>query len=276
MTAPAATPEAAYAALAAWWAEAGVDAPPPPAAPRTSARAPTAAPARKTASSAPPKARPPAAPPPRAPRHQDILDDARAIAAKCATLDDLKAALDAFDRHPLRHGARNTVFARGNPDAPVMIVGEAPGAEEDRAGLPFVGRSGKLMDRVFAAAGLTDEAGLYITNVVNWRPRGNRNPNAEEVELCRPFIERHVALKNPKILVFAGAIAAQTLTGATQGITRLRGRWLDYAVKDAGGATVATIPALPIYHPAYLLRRPIGKRETWKDVLSLMERLEGL
>jgi DNA polymerase len=209
-------------------------------------------------------------PPPKPkPKVEDAVEDARALAAKCTTIEALKAALEAFE-HPLRAAARNTVFARGNPDAPVMIVGEAPGREEDREGLPFVGRSGQLMDRMFAEVGLTDAEGLYITNIVNWRPRNNRAPSEEEIALCRPFIERHVALKKPKVLVLAGAVAAQTLLGTTQGITRLRGKWLTYVVDGAD------IPALPVYHPAYILRRPIAKREVWRDLLSLEARLREL
>ena len=155
-----------------------------------------------------------------------------------------------------------------------MVVGEAPGRDEDRAGLPFVGRSGQLLDRMFAAIGLDDTAGLYITNVINWRPPQNRSPSEAEIALTRAFIERHVALKAPKVVVFAGAIAAQTLLGATQGITRIRGRWFDYAVKAPDGSpTGVTVPAMPIYHPAYVLRRPISKREVWRDLLAIEAKL---
>jgi DNA polymerase len=248
---------AAARSLLAWWESAGVEfAPPAPAAPAPARAAP-----RPTArASAPTRAAP--SPAPAKPAIEALEQDAGAIAARCASLDELEKALAAFD-HPLRAAARNTVFARGDRNAPVMIVGEAPGREEDLEGKPFVGRSGQLMDRMFAAIGLTEASGLYITNVVNWRPRNNRSPGEEDVALCRPFVIRHVALKRPKVLVLAGAVAAQTLLGTTQGITRLRGRWLSFE----------DIPVLPIYHPAYVLRRPIAKREVWRDLLSLEQRL---
>lgn len=292
----AAAPRAALASLMAWWDDAGVETIAPTAPHRTSSRsasgattthgAATGAPVKKIDARArlglaPDKAAQrraasgPVSVAPKPPSHDEILENARAIAAKCDTLEALKAALEGFDRHPLRPGARSTVFARGNANAPVMIVGEAPGRDEDRAGLPFVGRSGQLMDRMFEAIGLTADDGLYITNVVNWRPRENRNPNTNEIELCRPFIERHIALKKPKILVLAGGISAQALLGVTQGITRLRGKWTTYTVKDADGSETQ-IPVLPIYHPAYLLRRAIGKRDVWQDLLGLQERLKDL
>jgi len=289
-----ANPRAALASLMAWWDDAGVETIAPTAAPKTPSRTPSGAPsqgeptakidARARLGLAPDKAaqrraatsaQGPVSATPKPPSHIEILEDARTIAGKCDTLDALKTALEAFDRHPLRPGARSTVFARGKADAPVMIVGEAPGREEDRAGLPFVGPSGKLMDRMFEAIGLSVDDGLYITNVVNWRPRENRKPNDDEIALCRPFIERHIALKKPKILVVAGGIAAQSLLGATQGITRLRGKWASYTVKNADGSETE-IPVLPIYHPAYVLRRAIGKRDVWRDLLGLEERLKSL
>lgn len=258
-------PAAAAESLLAWWKAAGVDAPPPtnPSQEPSTRRAP--APARE------PDRRPAARAAASPPKAEAAQQDARTIAARCKTLDDLKAALESFE-HPLRSAARNTVFARGDAEAPVMVVGEAPGREEDLEGLPFVGRSGRLMDRMFAEIGLTAEAGLYITNVVNWRPRNNRNPSEEDLALCRPFIARHVALKRPRFLVLTGAVAAQTLLGVTEGITRLRGRWRSYAFKDDAGGPVE-IPALPIYHPAFVLRRPIAKREVWRDLLALKDAL---
>jgi DNA polymerase len=266
-------PHAAAKSLLAWWEAAGVEVLAPNIERATASGAPDGRPA-PSSRRAPPLARGPAPAAPAKPKTTGPgEEDARAIAARCTSLDDLKAALEAFG-HPLRSAARTTVFARGDRDAAVMVVGEAPGREEDLEGLPFVGRSGQLMDRMFAEIGLTAEKGLYISNVVNWRPRNNRSPGEEDVALCRPFILRHVLLKRPKLLVFAGAVAAQTLLGTTQGITRLRGKWTSLTLKDED--STIEIPALPIYHPAYVLRRPIAKREVWKDLLSLESRLAAL
>ncbi len=205
-----------------------------------------------------------------------MADVARARAAAAASLEALRATLESFDDHPLHAAARTTVFARGVAAAPVMIVGEAPGREEDAQGLPFVGRSGKLLDAMFATIGLSaaptgSERGLYITNIVNWRPPGNRNPSADEIALCEPFIARHIALARPAILVLAGGVAAQTLLDTRQGIMRLRGRWASYT--PPGGAA---IPTLPMHHPAFILRRPIAKRDAWADLLALEARLAEL
>jgi uracil-DNA glycosylase len=158
------------------------------------------------------------------------------------------------------------VFADGNPTAKVMLVGEAPGAEEDRAGRPFVGASGQLLDRMMAAIGL-DRTSFYITNVCFWRPPGNRKPTDLELAAQKPFVERHIELVAPEVLVLVGAAAAQGLLGTTEGITRLRGRWFQYRLAENG----PTIPAMPIFHPAYLLRQPAQKRETWRDLLKLQE-----
>ncbi|MCC5996152.1 MAG: uracil-DNA glycosylase, partial [Oceanicaulis sp.] len=196
-------------------------------------------------------------------------EDARALAAKADSLEALKAALEAYEGCPLKATATRLVFARGNPQARVMIVGEAPGREEDMEGAPFVGRSGKLLDRMLAAIGLGPDD-VYITNAVFWRPPGNRKPTDMEIEACRPFAERHVALAAPQILVFAGGIAAQTFLRASAGITALRGRWGAFT-PDGGDP----IPALPIYHPAFLLRRPQEKARAWQDLLSLKARLDG-
>ncbi len=256
MTAHADPRRDAFDALVAWWREAGVDEVAPPPAPR-------AAPPPKRGKAPPPRP----SLPPKAPPAADLSADARALAASCKTLDDLEKALAGFAAHPLHAAARNTVFARGDRDAAVMVIGEAPGREEDAQGKPFVGRSGQLLDKMFAAIDLTEAKGLYITNILNWRPPGNRSPNSDEIELCRPFIERHVALKKPKFIVLAGGVAAQTLLKTTTGIMRLRGRWAEV---EAEGAAY---PALPIFHPAFVLRRPVAKREVWADLLALEERL---
>lgn len=197
----------------------------------------------------------------------DPLAVAQAAAAQARTLDDLRAAIAGFDLCELKKGARNTVFADGNPKARVLILGEAPGAEEDREGRPFVGRAGQLLDRMFAAIGLSRasedaKTALCITNVLPWRPPGNRDPEPEEIAMMMPFVERHIALIDPAVIVAVGNIALFALTG-TKGILRARGNWGQALGK----------PLLPMTHPAYLLRNPAAKREAWADLLSLQTRL---
>jgi uracil-DNA glycosylase len=215
----------------------------------------------------------PAALPPRlaaAPRPtaatSDAVESARQIAARAQTLDELKAALANFDQCSLKRTATNLVFADGNPEAGLMFVGEAPGAEEDRQGLPFVGRSGQLLDRMLAAIGL-DRTRCYIANTLPWRPPGNRKPTDAETAMCIPFIQRQIMLARPRVLVFLGGTAAATMLGRIEGITRLRGRWLAYPLETG------EIPVLPMFHPAYLLRQPAAKRQAWQDLLRLWEKL---
>lgn len=195
--------------------------------------------------------------------------DAAARAAACASLEELEAAVRGFDGCALKLTAKSTVFADGATDAPLMIVGEAPGEEEDRQGLPFVGPAGKLLDRMLAAIG-RDRTNTLITNVVYWRPPGNRQPTTSELALCLPFVRRHIALVRPKVLVFAGNISAKALSGRAEGITRLRGQWIEFPSEPAAPA----IAAVAIYHPAYLLRVPSQKRDAWRDLLAINERLE--
>jgi uracil-DNA glycosylase family 4 len=199
------------------------------------------------------------------------VQSARALAAQAQTIDQLAALIAGFDACPLKRTATNTVFADGNPAAPVMIVGEAPGADEDRIGRPFVGRAGQLLDRMLAAIGL-DRTGVQITNVIYWRPPGNRKPTAPEIASCLPFVFRHIVLSRPKVLVLAGGTAASTLLDTTDGITRLRGRWFDLAVPGLDTA----LPTLPMFHPAFLLRSPERKREAWRDLLALKAKLAEL
>jgi uracil-DNA glycosylase family 4 len=194
---------------------------------------------------------------------------ARSAAAAAATLDELRDALNRFDGCALRQTATNLVFADGNPQAPLMLIGEGPGREEDARGLPFVGDSGRLLDRMLAAIGL-DRTGCYITNVIPWRPPGNRNPSQEEIVSCLPFIRRHIELVQPKLVALVGAISAKSLLDRSEGITRLRGRWFDLK------AGTFTVPALPVFHPAYLLRTPEAKRDAWRDMLDLRRRLDSL
>ncbi|RKF16272.1 uracil-DNA glycosylase [Roseovarius spongiae] len=216
-------------------------------------------PARKTAATEPePVAQAAAA---------DPVADARRMAQAAADLDGLRAAMAAFEHCELKRGARNLVFADGNPAARVMIIGEAPGREEDQAGKPFVGRAGKMLDRMLAAIGLDRAAqdgahAAYIANVVPWRPPQNRDPSAEEIAMMVPFMQRHVELAAPDLLVLVGNISCEAGLGK-RGITRLRGGWT-----QAYGR-----PALPMFHPAYLLRQPAKKREAWADLLSLQARL---
>lgn len=197
--------------------------------------------------------------------------DARRIAAGCNTLEELAAALAAFDGCGLKATATQMVFADGNPESDIMIVGEAPGAEEDRLGKPFVGQSGKLLDRMLAAIGL-DRTTVYISNIVNWRPPGNRQPNAAEIAISLPFIERHIALMRPKILLCAGGTSAAALLATREGITRIHGRWFDRSFPDLA----APVPTMPIYHPAFILRQPGMKRDVWRDLLVLKRRMQEL
>ncbi len=200
---------------------------------------------------------------------------ARELAEAATTLAELEDALHAFDGCALKHTATNRVFADGNPESGVMLVGEAPGADEDRQGLPFVGVSGQLLDRMLAAIGLGREDGrrsrFYITNILFWRPPGNRQPTAGEVAACQPFTERHIALARPRLLISVGGSAAKALLGRAEGVTKLRGRWFDYT----GPGVERPIPTTAIFHPAYLLRSPARKREAWRDLLAIKARLEA-
>jgi DNA polymerase len=205
----------------------------------------------------------------------EAAPETRAAAAEaCADLAALHAALAEVDGGGLKDGATNCVFSDGFPGARVMIVGEAPGREEDLAGKPFVGRSGQLLDRMLAAIGLDRTAedparGVYITNVIPWRPVGNRKPGADEVAMFLPFVRRHIELAAPEVVVAMGGTSATALLGGTTGILKRRGQWDRY---EAGGAT---LPVLPMLHPAYLLRNPAAKRLAWRDLLALRAWLDG-
>jgi len=200
----------------------------------------------------------------------EAAQSARLLAAGAETIAALGALVAGFDGCPLKRTATNTVFLDGNPAASVMIIGEAPGAEEDRQGRPFVGRSGQLLDRMLAAIGL-DRGNVQITNVIYWRPPGNRKPNAAEIAACLPFVLRHIALARPRVLVLSGGTAASALLPLSEGITRLRGRWFELAVPGLE----APVPTLAMFHPAFLLRDPARKRETWRDLLALKARLDA-
>ena len=195
---------------------------------------------------------------------------ARQMASSAATLEELREQLAAFDGCNLKFTAKNLVFADGNPAAPIMFVGEAPGREEDLEGVPFIGRSGQLLDRMFAAIGL-DRTSVYIANTIPWRPPGNRTPTPLETEICRPFFERQIELANPSLLVALGGPAAKALTNATEGILRLRGNWKAHLTTSG-----IQIPVMPTLHPAYLLRNPAQKRFAWRDFVNVKIRLRAL
>tara|TARA_B100000029_G_scaffold420144_1_gene425897 strand:- start:517 stop:1350 length:834 start_codon:yes stop_codon:yes gene_type:complete len=194
---------------------------------------------------------------------------ARKLASACTNLAQLADAMVGFEGSTLRQTATNLVFGDGNPQASTMWIGEAPGADEDRLGKPFVGVSGQLLDLMLAAINL-DREHAYISNILPWRPPGNRKPTTAETEVFLPFIQRHIELVDPDILVLVGGTAASTILRRPEGITKVRGRWLSYEVGGRG------ISVMPIYHPAYLLRQPTLKRDAWRDLLAIKERLRSL
>ncbi|MBA4791001.1 MAG: uracil-DNA glycosylase [Rhizobiales bacterium] len=203
-----------------------------------------------------------------APPPDEAVMAAREAARAAGSLEELRDILERFDGCPLKRTATRLVFADGNPQARVMLVGEAPGRDEDAQGLPFVGRSGRLLDLMLAAIGL-DRTSAYIANVIPWRPPGNRTPTPQETAICLPFIRRQVELADPDILICLGNPSAQTLLGVTEGITKTRGRFFPY---DTG---TRTIKAMPTFHPAYLLRTPLGKRLVWRDLLEVEAALQA-
>jgi uracil-DNA glycosylase family 4 len=245
-------------ALLAWYAAMGVDeaigevpvnsfAPPAPDAPRGGPH-----PAARQAQ-------------PKRPSAVTSLID-RSSMSELSTLEALEAIVAAFDGCGLKRTAKTLCFARGNTKARLMLIGEAPGRDEDLQGKPFVGRAGQLLDRMLAAIGL-DESSIYITNTVYWRPPGNRTPTPEEIEACAPFLAKQIELLSPQLLVLLGGAAAKSLLGVSEGIMRLRGKWLSY---ESGGQSVATLATL---HPAYLLRNPEAKRYAWRDLLMIQAAL---
>jgi DNA polymerase len=195
---------------------------------------------------------------------------AQEIAAAANSIEELRAALAAFDGCALAATATNLVFADGNPESGLMLVGEGPGAEEDRAALPFVGPSGQFLDRMLASIGL-DRTKYLITNLIPWRPPGNRNPTDNEVLICLPFLLRHIALVRPRRLVLLGALAARSVLGGSAGITRLRGKWVQASIPGLEEPVLA----LPMLHPAYLLRTRGAKRDAWADLILLRRALDA-
>lgn len=199
-------------------------------------------------------------------KHPQIIPQ---VVSSCSaqTLEELRGDLMAFEGCALKHTATNLVFGDGNPKARVMLIGEAPGADEDRQGLPFVGQSGQLLDKMFATIGLTRQ-NFYITNIIPWRPPGNRQPTPAEADACLPFVRRHIDLVSPDFLILVGGTATKTLLGGREGIVRLRGAWKDYT--SEGGKQMKVIA---IFHPAYLLRSPGQKREVWHDLIKIKHSL---
>ena len=245
------------AALLRWYLDAGVD--------ETIGEQPVDR-YRETAEPAAAPAPPPAAAasPPKATATAGPVASAVALASQATSLDDLRRALEGFDACPLSETATKLVFGDGNPKARVVFIGEAPGAEEDLRGLPFVGPSGRLLDRMLASIGL-DRTKVFISNTVFWRPPGNRNPSTTEVATCMPFVERMLELIDPEFLVALGGPAASALLGQKESVGRLRGRTFTY--QTAG--LPRPVRARAMYHPAYLLRTPAQKRLAWRDLLAL-------
>lgn len=280
------TPQAAAEALL-WLAEMGADEMIGEtsldrfAAPESAARQPPApvdAPVSRPApaSSAPP-ARAPLPAPPTGPAGlvAPAASDAAALAQSCNSLAELTRALAGFEACPLQRTASNLCFSDGNPDAYVMLIGEAPGREEDIEGKPFVGRSGQLLDRMLAAIGLSRHAddprqAVFITNTIFWRPPGNRDPTEAETLMCMPFLRRAIELQRPKLILCVGKISAHRLLDSNAGILKLRGNWRSYETSSG------VVPLLPTLHPAYLLRQPAQKRLAWRDLVALRERLDAV
>lgn len=264
-------PQPDLADLIRFYAEAGVDealddAPADRFAEAASAQGPRTPPQRQAAPSHSPRSAPALSVPDEAQAAK-----ARELARQARTLEELRDILDGFDGCNLKFTAKQTVFSDGNPRAPLMLVGEAPGRDEDIKGKPFVGRSGQLLDRMLAAIGIERASGAYIANVIPWRPPGNRTPTPLETEICRPFIERQIELVNPRVLVTLGGPSAKVVLNATDGVLKLRGKWQAHTT-----ASGVEIPAMPTLHPAYLLRNPAHKKLAWRDFLEIRAKLDAL
>ena len=259
---------AALESLLDFYAEAGVDCALDDAPHDRFAEAARPAPAQRRARRPPiaeaAPSRRPLSPAPASP--VEAAEDARERARSAATLAELEALLAGFESCALKFSAKNLCFSDGNPLGRLMLVGEAPGADEDRVGKPFVGRAGQLLDRMLAAIGL-DRGAVYIANIVPWRPPGNRDPTPQEVAMCKPFLERQIELADPDILVCLGGASARELLGVKEGILRSRGRWFPYRTRR-------DIRALATLHPAYLLRSPLQKRLAWRDFRALRRALD--
>jgi uracil-DNA glycosylase family 4 len=200
----------------------------------------------------------------------DMIGNAQALAGAATSLAELQAALEGFDGCALKRTATNTVFADGVAAGRVLFIGEAPGRDEDRIGKPFVGRAGQLLDKMLASIGLDRKTNAYITNVINWRPPDNRDPTPEEAAQCLPFLRRHIELADPGVIILLGAVAARHVVGASDGIMKLRGRWLEYRVGEH------MVPLMPTLHPAYLLRQPAHKKLAWRDLQAVRDKMHAI
>jgi DNA polymerase len=200
----------------------------------------------------------------------DTIGNAQALAAAATSLAELQAALEGFDGCALKRTATNTVFADGVAAGRVLFIGEAPGRDEDHIGKPFVGRAGQLLDKMLASIGLDRKTNAYITNVINWRPPDNRDPTPEEAAQCLPFLRRHIELADPGVIILLGAVAARHVVGASDGIMKLRGRWLEYRVG------MRMVPLMPTLHPAYLLRQPAHKKLAWRDLQAVRDKMHAI
>ena len=262
-----------------WYVEAGVDVlledspinrfietPPPPRQKKQSAIA--ASPAERLAKKVENQPRPALSKPQAVMPDSAAVEMAKELALKVDSLDGLKKAMADFEGCNLKRTAKSLVFADGNPAAKIMLIGEAPEREEDIEGIPFVGRTGQLLDKMLAAIRL-DRESVYITNVIPWRPPGNRTPTPQETEICRPFIERHIELVNPDVILVLGGSSAKTLLKTNDSIMKLRGEWMEIKTDKL------TVKAITTLHPAYLLRQPAHKRLAWHDLLSLKQSLKG-
>lgn len=220
-------------------------------------------------------------------RVPQMVAEARLLAQGASSVSDLQDALSMFTGCSLKETAIHTVFCDGHAEADIMLVGEAPGADEDRYGKPFIGKSGQLLDQMLSHIGLNRQHNLYITNVIPWRPPGNRAPTISEIDLCRPFVERHIQLIKPKLLILSGAIAAKTLLNKKQGITQLRGKWYEYDSDKFSWSSETEepregrdekeknmIPARAIFHPAFILRQPLQKKAIWADLLAIKQHMD--
>ena len=263
-----------------WYVEAGVDIlleehpidrfseiPPPPR--QKSEQLAGHSPAERLAQKEEKKPRPvPAAKTPATIPDGAAVDKAREIAASANTLEELKEAMACFEGCNLKRTAKSLVFSDGNPQAKIMIIGDAPDRDEDLQGMPFVNRTGQLLDRMLAAIDLSRED-TYLTNVIPWRPPGNRAPTPQETEICRPFIERHIELVNPDVILLFGILSSKTLLKNNDGIMKLRGNWTEIIIEKTA------IKALPTLHPAYLLKQPAHKRLVWQDLLNLKQSINN-
>ncbi len=256
----------AYKALTSWWEDMGV-------APQADLQRMLSA-ARRLVGEAERASAAPSPAPARAGKRrsvQDWTEDARRLAAGATDADALKAAIEAFEGCPLKAGAQNTVVSDGVFGAPVMVIGEGPGAQEDRTGKPFVGRAGHLLDAMLQAIGISRQSNALITNVNFWRPPGNRNPEADELAVCRPFVDRMIELSAPRLIIAAGGVSAKSLTGSANGIMKLHGTAQE--LTTPGGFRA---PLFPIFHPAFLLRRPQEKSRAWRALLNIEARAREL